>query len=152
MHSFVEQQEKRMTFAILWPSLFLAGLVFLVWGTLVVQRYRHIRSNPPSAADFASREAAMRYFQPVEMSGNNLANLFEMPVLYFALVPLLIVTKQAGDGQLVLAWLFVLLRAAHSAIHIGSRAAMPRFLVYLASCVVLFAMWLSFAIALVQAG
>ena len=51
--SSVEQQAIRMTLAILWPSIFLAGLVFLVWGTLVVQRYRHIRRHPPSAADFA---------------------------------------------------------------------------------------------------
>jgi hypothetical protein len=139
-----------MTAAILWPTLALAGLIFAVWGTLVVQRYHHIRRNPPAAADLADREAAMRYFRPVEMSGNNLANLFEMPVLYFALVPLLIVTGQAGTVQLVLAWIFVLLRALHSLIHIASRKVIPRFIAYLASCLVLAAMWAGLAIALLR--
>ncbi len=139
-----------MTPAILWPTLVLVALIFGVWGTLIVQRYRHIRDNPPSAADLANREAAMRYFRPVEMSGNNLGNLFEMPVLYFALAPLLILTNLADGAQPVLAWLFVLLRGLHSAIHIRSRNPMPRFGAYLASCLALFAMWSIFAIRLVE--
>jgi hypothetical protein len=139
-----------MNHAILWPTIALVALYFVVWGTLVVQRYQHIRRNPPRAEDVANREGAMRYFRPVEMSGNNLANLFEMPVLYFALVPLLIVTNHAGTLQVALAWLFVLLRAAHSYIHIGPQKVTPRFLVYLVSCAVLLAMWAGFAIQLAR--
>jgi len=139
-----------MTPAILWPTIVLAALIFTVWGTLVVQRYGHITRNPPTAADFDNREAALRYFRPVEMSGNNLANLFEIPVLYFALVPLLMLTNHADGFQVVLAWLYVLLRGLHSLIHIGSRQVNPRFIVYLASCVVLFAMWAGFAIHLAR--
>lgn len=137
-----------MTPAILWPTIVLVAIVFVVWATLVVQRYGHIRSNPPTTADFANREAAMRYFRPVEMSGNNLANLFEMPVLYFALVPLLILTNHGHGFQVVLAWLYVVLRGLHSLIHIGSRQVNPRFMVYLASCLALLAMWAGFAIQL----
>jgi hypothetical protein len=139
-----------MTPAILWPTVALAAFVFVVWGTLVVQRYGHIRRNPPSAADLANREAAMRYFRPVEMSGNNLANLFEMPVLYFALVPLLVLTNHADGFQVVLAWLYVLFRGLHSFIHIASRQVNPRFIVYLASCLALLAMWAGFAIQLAR--
>lgn len=137
-----------MTPAILWPTIALAALVFVIWATLIVQRYRHITRHPPSAADFASREAAMRYFQPVETSGNNLTNLFEMPVLYFALVPLLILTGHAGGFQLVLAWGFVFARTLHSVIHIGANNVLHRLRAYLASCAVLLAMWVGFAIQL----
>jgi hypothetical protein len=132
--------------------LALVGLIFAVWFTLFVQRFGHIRRNPPTAADFADGEAAMRYFRPVEMPANNLANLFEMPVLYFALVPLLLLLHHAGHVQVVLAWIYVLLRAAHSYIHIGPNQIRPRFLVYLASCAVLSVMWIGFAIDMLGAA
>ena len=103
------------------------------------------------AEDFAHGEAAARYFRRVEMPASNLANLFEMPVLYFALVPLLMLTRHAGHVQVTLAWLFVLLRALHSFIHIGPRKIRLRFFVYLASCILLSAMWIGFAIELAGA-
>ena len=140
------------TLAILWPTFALVALVFAVWLTLFVQRLGHIRRNPPGPDDFTTGDAAMRYFRPVEMPGNNLANLFEMPVLYFALVPLLIVSAQAGRAQVALAWTYVLLRAVHSYVHIGPKAVHPRFLVYLASCAVLSAMWIGFAVDMARAG
>ena len=136
--------------ALLWPTFALAGLIFLVWATLLVQRLRHIRSNPPRNADFATGAAAMRYFEPVEMPANNLRNLFEMPVLYFALVPLLLVTGHGGEVQVVLAWAYVALRTLHSFIHIGPKRVTPRFFVYLASCAVLSAMWIGFLVEAIR--
>ncbi len=141
-----------MPFAILWPTFALVALIFVVWFTLFVQRFGHFRRNPPRAEDLATGEAALRYFQPVEMAANNLRNLFEMPVLYFALVPLLLVTNQADHIQVLLAWAFVILRVGHSIIHIGPKKVQPRFLVYLASCVVLSAMWIGFFVDTVWAA
>lgn len=137
---------------ILWPSFALVALIFVVWFTLFVQRMAHIRRNPPKPDDFATGAAAMRYFEPVEMPANNLRNLFEMPVLYFALVPLLLITHQAGHAQVILAWAFVLLRVLHSLIHIGPKVVQARFLVYLLSCAVLMAMWIGFAVDVATAA
>ena len=131
---------------ILWPTFALVALIFTVWFILFVQRIGHMRRNPPRAEDIATGEAAMRYFTPVEMPANNLRNLFEMPVLYFALVPLLLITHHANHLQVLLAWIFVVLRALHSFIHIGPKKVMPRFMIYLASCITLSAMWIGFAI------
>lgn len=136
---------------ILWPTFALVGLIFIVWFALFVARFGHIKRNPPRPENFATGEAAMRYFEPVEMPANNLRNLFEMPVLYFALVPLLLITHHANHLQVVLAWIYVVLRAVHSFIHIGPKKVMPRFMVYLASCVVLSVMWIGFAINMLGA-
>ncbi len=135
-------------FGIIWPTIVLVGLVFVVWLTLFWQRGAHMRRNPPGADDFASGEAAMRYFAPVEMPANNLRNLFEMPVLYFALVPLLLITHQANHVQVILAWVYVVLRIVHSLIHIVTKRVPVRFLVYALSCAVLMAMWIGFAVDL----
>ncbi len=135
-----------MTIAILWPTFVLVAAIYIVWFVMFVRRVAHMKRTPPGPTDFADGESAMRYFRPVEMPANNLRNLFEMPVLYFALVPLLMLTRHAGHIEVVLAWIYVGLRIVHSLIHMGPNPVMPRFLVYLASCVVLSAMWIGFAI------
>ncbi len=145
-----------MTTAILWPVFALVGLIFAVWVQIPLQRVAHIAANPPKRGDLASGEAARRrggaaarrYFAPVDLPANNLANLFEMPVLFFALVPLLMLTRHGGTLEVVLAWAYVGLCAAHSVIHTGANVVRVRFLVYIASCAVLLAMWAGFAIDL----
>lgn len=139
--------------AIVWPTVALAGLIFAVWAILLRKRFAHIAANRPTAADFADAEAVGRYFRPVERPAQNLANLFEMPVLYFALAPLLIVMDSASGAQVALAWAFVALRLAHTVIHIGPNTIRTRARVYIASSATLFVMWLVFVIdMLAQAG
>ncbi|QUT03917.1 MAPEG family protein [Sphingobium phenoxybenzoativorans] len=131
---------------ILWPTFLLVALVYAVWLLMFVKRSGHMKANPPAKEDLATGEAALRYFSPVEMPANNLRNLFEMPVLYFALVPLLLITRHADHLQIFLAWIFVLLRVAHSVIHATRGPVMARFAVYALSCAILSAMWIGFAI------
>lgn len=133
-----------MPISILWPTFAMIALIYAVWFVLYVQRFALMKRQPPTADNFASGEAAKRYFSPAEMPANNFVNLFEMPVLFFALVPLLMLTHQAGHVQVTLAWIYVALRALHSFIQIVVRKIPPRFVVYLASCVVLSAMWIGF--------
>jgi len=137
-----------MTTVILWPVFALVGLIFAVWVQIPLARVRHIAANPPKRDDLASGDAARRYFAPIDLPANNLANLFEMPVLFFALVPLLLATRHGGTVEVALAWVYVALRSVHSVIHTGANVVRIRFLVYIASCAVLLAMWLGFAIDL----
>ena len=131
---------------ILWPTFALVLLIFVVTVVLATQRMRHVRNTPPTRETFTSNATAARYFEPVQLPADNLANLFEMPVLFFAIVPLLMGTQQAGIVQVALAWLFVILRAAHSWIHLSVRNVRARFQVYVASVAVLAAMWIGFFI------
>lgn len=140
------------TIAILWPVFALVALVTIVWFTMFVQRLGHMKRNPPTARDFADGESALRYFRPVEMPANNFANLFEMPVLFFGLIPLLMITHHANHIQVILAWAYVILRAVHSFIHIGPKKVQLRFMAYLLSCAVLMAMWIGFFIDMLGAA
>lgn len=137
-----------MQIGILWPTFLLVALIYAVWLLMFLKRFRHMKANPPRQQDFETGEAALRYFTPVEMPANNLRNLFEMPVLYFALVPLLLITRHGNHIEVMLAWIFVILRIVHSAIHASKGPVMPRFLVYALSCAVLSAMWIGFAVDL----
>jgi hypothetical protein len=63
-----------------------------------------------------------------------------------------LITRHADQVQVLLAWAFVVLRAAHSVIHIGRNKVTVRFFVYLAACAVLSAMWIGFAVDMVPAA
>lgn len=139
------------SFAILWPTIALAALTFAVMVWVAVARAGHMKKHPPRPEDFASGEAAMRYFQPVEMPANNLRNLFEAPVLFYALVPLLLITHQADRVQVVLAWIYVLLRVIHSVAHVVLGKVSIRAPAFWVSVIVLMAMWIGFAIDLAGA-
>ena len=139
------------TFAILWPAIVLAGLSFVVMVWVAVARAGHMKKNPPRPDDLATGEAAMRYFQPVEMPANNLRNLFEAPVLFFALIPLLLITHQASHVQVALAWAYVVLRVVHSVGHVVLRKISVRAPAFWVSVLVLMAMWIGFAIDIASA-
>jgi hypothetical protein len=140
-----------MRIEILWPVFALVAWIHAVWFWMYVERFAHMRRQPPTAEDFSSGGNAMRYFEPVEMPANNLRNLFEMPVLFLALVPLLLITHHANHIQVALAWSYVALRVVHSIVQIVVRRVPLRFMVYLLSCAVLLAMWVGFAVDLASA-
>ncbi len=140
-----------MPIDILWPTFALVAWIYAIWFLMYVQRFALMRRTPPTLDDFATMEAGRRYFSPVEMPAANLINLFEMPVLYFALVPLLMLTHHANHIQVTLAWAYVALRAVHSFVQIVVKRVPLRFMVYLASCAVLLAMWIGFAVDMAAA-
>lgn len=137
---------------ILWPTFVLVALIFAMMITTAVRRLAHVRRVPPSQGSFASRATAGEYFAPVDLPADNLANLFEMPVLFFALVPLLLFTYSAGAVQVVVAWLFVLTRFAHSYAHVVKRDVRARFRLFVLGNILLSAMWIGFAVDMVKAA
>ncbi len=81
----------------------------------------------------------------VQQIANCFANQFQLPVLFYVLTALTIVTHQADLLFVVLAWLFVATRLAHAAIHTTSNFVPRRFYAYLAGAIVLLVMWIIFA-------
>jgi hypothetical protein len=141
-----------LSIAILWPTFALVGLIFAVVITMATMRFSYMRTTPPRRTDFTTSEAQKAYFAPVDSPANNLANLFEIPVLFFALVPLLLLFRHANHIQVGLAWAFVALRILHSYVHSTRKSAMTRFRAYLGSCLILCAMWVGFAVDMAGAS
>lgn len=69
---------------------------------------------------------------------NNFKNLFELPVLFYGLCLYLYVTATAESIDVFAAWLFLLFRVVHSAIHCTVNIVMARFLTY---CAAALALW-----------
>lgn len=77
---------------------------------------------------------------------NAFRNQFEVPVLFYILTVLAIMTRHADVLFVVLAWLFVLLRIGHVYVFVTHNRVMMRGAVYGLGAVVLMAMWLIFAV------
>ena len=76
---------------------------------------------------------------------NCFVNQFQLPVLFYVLTALTIVTRQADLLFGVLAWLFVVTRLVHATIHTTTNLVPWRFYAFLAGAIVLLVMWIIFA-------
>jgi hypothetical protein len=109
-------------------------LTLLVWVYMYIRRIGFIRSNNISPKDLAV-PGALAQLSPPEVSNpsDNLKNLFEIPVLFYALALYLFVTDQVDAAYVSAAWIFVAFRALHSAVHCTINLVMLRFYLYLFS-------------------
>ena len=78
----------------------------------------------------------------------HMVNLYEMPILFYVVCILAYVTGQVNVGLVVLAWLFVVARYAHTYVHLTSNSVPTRFRVFGAAFAVLVGMWVVLAVQL----
>lgn len=122
------------------PMLALVALTLLVWVALFVERIgqmRSLRIDPQQVADAKSMSARI----PRTQASDNFRNLFELPVLFYALCLAHAVLGSSDAVDLALAWGFVVLRVVHSAIHLSYNRVMHRFAAYLLGALLLWVAW-----------
>lgn len=109
-------------------------LMFIVWVYMYIRRISFINRNSISPKDLAV-PGALAERSPPEVSNpsDNFKNLFEIPVLFYALALYLFVTSQVDSTYMVAAWVFVVFRVFHSAVHCTVNIVMLRFSLYLIS-------------------
>jgi hypothetical protein len=78
--------------------------------------------------------------------GNCFSNQFEIPVLFYVLIALALPLRHADLVIVMLSWVFVVCRFAHAGIFVTSNDLKARSLAWFAGVLVLFAMWLYFAL------
>jgi hypothetical protein len=130
------------------PVLAMALLTFSVAGALGALRLLGIRSGryPMRYFKLMQRPENASFPPRAEAAGRNLINLFEVPVLFYALVPLLIASGEQDAVALGCLWAFVAFRTLHSAIHLTSNHLVARFGAFAVSCCALAGAWLTLAL------
>lgn len=118
--------------AIFSPFFATVFLTFLVWVYMYIRRISFITSRKISPNDLAV-PGALAQISPPEVfnPSDNFKNLFEIPVLFYALVLYLFVTEQVDTVYVNAAWIFVVFRALHSTVHCTFNLIMLRFYLYL---------------------
>lgn len=114
-------------------GLFLLGLY------LFFSRVRGIRSG----------EVPIKYYRLYEGSpsprlaviGQHFDNQFQVPMLFLVTCGLFLVLGLATKATVILAWIFVFTRAAHSFVHLGSNNVRHRAATYFLGWFTIIALW-----------
>ena len=128
------------------PVIAMFLLTFAVWLFMYVQRFRYMAANKIKPQDIPTPEAIAKLLPDrINRSSDNFKNLFEMPVIFYAVSSLALSLHITDRVLMTMAWAFVLFRAIHSAIHCTVNHVPMRFLSYFVSSVILFGMIVRFA-------
>lgn len=131
--------------AIFGPFFGMIALTLAVWLFMFVRRVPLILANPD--VDFAAPGELARLSPPaVSNPSDNLKNLFELPVLFYALCLYLYATGQVDGTYLGAAWVFLAFRVAHSFVHCTFNHVNTRFAMYLVASLALWFMALRAAL------
>ncbi|MDE1961886.1 MAG: MAPEG family protein [Xanthomonadaceae bacterium] len=132
-----------------WPAVTMAALTFVVWLRMYFMRVGEMkreRIHPQAVALSAQMAERLKDTR----AADNFRNLFELPVLFYFALVVAVQSRQVTAITLSLAWLFVALRIAHSAIHCSYNKVYHRFYAYFAGGVALWLLWAVLAFGLIK--
>lgn len=130
--------------AILAPAFAQVFLTFALLFWMGHARFAALRAGTVRVGDIALGQRA--WPDRAQRAANAYANQFELPVLFYALVPLALYTRKADLLFVVLAWVFVATRTVHAGLYVTTNPLSYRFQAFAAGVVVLLVMWSVFAI------
>jgi hypothetical protein len=126
------------------PVFVLVGLAFYLLMWMAVARRNAIVKEGTKIRDIALGQPNW----PVRATqiGNCFKNQFEMPVLFYVLIALALPLRHVDLVIVSLSWIFVLTRFVHAGIFVTSNDLNYRSLGWFAGVIVVFAMWVYFAL------
>jgi hypothetical protein len=129
---------------VLLPVFVLVGLTFALLFWMAGARGRSLQSGETKFKDIALRQPNW----PVRAAqvGNCFSNQFELPLLFYILIALALPLRHADLVIVGLSWVFVITRFAHAGIFVTSNNVQQRSLAWFAGVIVLFVMWVYFAL------
>ena len=125
---------------ILFPMLALMGWTFVILLLMGRRRIGAVQAGRVHPREFALGESAA-VPADVTIVNRHYMNLLEIPLLFYAVCLTFYVTQQADLVALVLAWLYVGLRLAHSAVHLGANRLINRLATFASSNFTLMGLW-----------
>ncbi|MCW5891085.1 MAG: MAPEG family protein [bacterium] len=123
--------------AIFGPFLATMLLTLVVWTYMYARRIPFLTRSGIPPDQVTPLELARLSPPAVANPSDNLKNLFEMPVLFYALALYLFATQQVDVVYVVAGWLFAGFRVLHSAVHCTFNKVLLRFWLYAASALAL---------------
>jgi hypothetical protein len=133
------------------PFIGMLLLTFFVWVHLYVRRIGYMIKHRIGAQKLTTPEKGKALIpEAVNFPAYNLTNLFELPVVFYALCLYLFVTGNVDMAYVAAAWVFFLLRVSHSVVHCTFNRVIVRFWLYALSSLALWFMLFRAAIDLLS--
>jgi hypothetical protein len=136
---------------LLLPLLAQVLLTLIVMYTMAKQRVNEMKRKKIHPQRVDNRRDSSKLFKDSAASLDNYHNQFESPVLFYVAILLTLMLMLQDNIIVVLAWGYVVLRYAHSIIHLTYNRVRHRFTVFMVSGVVLFAIWVRLGWLIIQA-
>jgi hypothetical protein len=130
--------------AVLLPVFVQVGLTLLLLLWLGRSRLGHLRAGEVKVGDVALGER--NWPKRVLQIQNAYHNQLELPVLFYVVVVLAMITRKADLIFVVMAWIFVASRLVHAYIHTTSNKIAWRFQAFVVGVLVLAVMWVTFGL------
>lgn len=134
---------------ILYPTFALAGLTLFVVFRMGLLRFSAVRRGEIDGRYF---RLYRDYEEPeyLRVLSRHVVNLYEAPVLFYAVSIIAFVTETTTTLLLGLAWTYVALRYVHSYVHLTSNKVLYRFRLFAISQVVLMLLWILVLVGLLR--
>jgi hypothetical protein len=129
---------------VLLPLFVQVALTFGMMFWMAFSRIGAIKRKETKMADVALGQ--LSWPPRVQQISNSYHSQLQLPVLFYVLTVLAIITRHADVVFVLMAWLFVLSRLVHAYIHTGSNFVRHRFNAFAVGAVILLAMWIIFAV------
>jgi hypothetical protein len=129
---------------VLLPVFVLVGLTFALLLWMASARTRALIGREVSVKDIALGQ--QNWPARATQVGNSFRNQFELPLLFYVLIALALPLRHADLFIVLMSWVFVVTRFAHAGIFVTSNNVQRRSLAWFAGVLVLFAMWIYFAL------
>ncbi len=136
-------------------SAIIVPAIALAWWTLIVlllipqRRFKAIREHKLRPDDFSLGESANVHAQEsVALANRNYMNLLELPVIFYVVCCVNYMMGLSTSAIVGLAWLYVVLRVAHSLVHVTYNDIRQRFILFGISNLVLLVMLLLTTLAI----
>jgi hypothetical protein len=130
--------------AVLLPLFVQVALTFMLLFWMGYCRTAALTSGAVKTRDIALREP--NWPPETTQVANAFQNQLEIPVLFYVLTILALITRHADLVFVVMAWIFVVLRLGHAFVHTTDNYVRRRGLVYVLGAIVLALMWAIFII------
>jgi hypothetical protein len=129
---------------VLLPLFVLVGLTFFLLIWMAGARRNALVGGETKIRDIALGQP--NWPDRATQIGNCFANQFEIPVLFYVLIAIALPLRRTDLVIVLLSWLFVVTRFVHAGIFVTSNYLKRRSLAWFAGVLVVFAMWVYFAL------
>ena len=134
-----------MDVLLLYPMFLMVLLTFIVGFITVKARFSSVKKGDVKARYYRLM-SGQDVPEFITKTTRNFNNQFEIPTLFYVVCTLYISLGIESTFALVCAWLFVVLRFAHSYIHITYNHVLHRMLTFVAGFICVMALWVNLLI------
>lgn len=131
---------------VLLPVFVLVGLTFFLLIWMGAARRGALVSGQAKVRDIVLGQQNWPA-RPTQIA-NCFANQFELPILFYVLIAIALPLRKVDLFMVLMSWVFVVTRFAHAGIFVTHNDLNQRSLAWFAGALVLFAMWVYFALKL----